>query len=106
MGALAGTPVSLFELPDSALITIDIDPYTGLLWNSNCRGRQTVRMLRQLAPSSYCPPRPPPPPKIEAKPSPSPSEEPSPSPKEAKEDPSPTPVESPEPEQPPEPSPA
>jgi 1A family penicillin-binding protein len=56
--ALAGTPPASFQLPGSDLITIDIDPYTGALWNPSCRGRQTIQILRQMAPSHACPPRP------------------------------------------------
>ncbi|MGH2811174.1 MAG: transglycosylase domain-containing protein [Actinomycetota bacterium] len=104
--ALAGKPVSLFELPESDLITVDIDPYSGLLWNPYCAGRQTVQVLKQLAPTYTCPSPPPAPPDPSPaasptprssplpKPSPSPDSEPEPSPSpsgSAKPKPSPSP---------------
>ena len=57
--ALADRPISQFALPASDMITIDIDPATGWLWNEFCSGRQTVQVLRQLAPTAGCPSPPP-----------------------------------------------
>ncbi|MCA1840351.1 MAG: PBP1A family penicillin-binding protein [Actinobacteria bacterium] len=53
--ALSGTPAQDFQIPTSDLITIDIDPNTGLLAGPYCLSRQTVTMLRQLAPTITCP---------------------------------------------------
>ena len=105
-----GKPVKRFELPKSELVTLLIDPVTGLLAAPWCPG-EPRKMLRQLAPTSYCPqPPPPPPPTIPALPtptstgrgdrdgkdgkddaeaSPSPGKEASPSPTPAKETPKP-----------------
>ena len=86
--SLADTPPTEFPLPQSDLITIDIDPVTGLLAGPYCGGRETVQMLRQLAPTETCPsPSPQPEPSMSVtstvEPSPSagatPSSEPSPS---------------------------
>jgi membrane carboxypeptidase/penicillin-binding protein len=82
--SLAGTPVKDFELPQSDLIRIAIDPVSGLLSAPWC-GRKLRTMLRQLAPTEYCPqPLP--------EPSPTPSPTPSPSGKKGKpgQEPSPT----------------
>ncbi|HVE76779.1 MAG TPA: PBP1A family penicillin-binding protein [Actinomycetota bacterium] len=103
--ALDGKPVTDFQIPESELVTVDIDPLTGLLAGPFCSGRQTVQMLRQLVPRETCPgtaqpvqphvvtatmsPQPPPPegsppPPQESPPpdpGPSPSSEPAPSPK-------------------------
>ena len=98
--ALDGKPVLLFELPKSDLITIDIDPYTGLLWSPNCSGRQTVQILRQLAPTETCPepPPPPPPPAPAASATPSPTAaEPSPGGSTPSPEPSPEPTVAPSP---------
>lgn len=57
--ALEGTPITNFEPPRSDMITIDIDPATGLLWNEFCGGRQTIQVLRQLAQTVGCPSPPP-----------------------------------------------
>ena len=59
--ALRGTPVKRFKLPKSELVTVLIDPVTGLLAAPWCPGEPRT-MLRQLAPTSYCPQPPPPPP--------------------------------------------
>ncbi|MFN2390054.1 MAG: transglycosylase domain-containing protein [Actinomycetota bacterium] len=67
--ALAGAEVQGFELPKSDLITLEIDPDTGLLAAPWCPGKLRT-MLRQLAPSEYCPP-PPPAPTVTVSPSPS-----------------------------------
>lgn len=90
--ALEGRPALAFDLPTSDLITVDIDPGTGLLAGPNCAGRQTAVMLRQLAPSSTCAPIP------TTSPSPAVSDSPSPTP-------SPTPSPEPSPTSSPEPSP-
>ena len=57
--ALAGKPPLPFELPASDVITVHIDPVTGLLAGPYCSGSQEVRMLRQLAPTQTCPSPPP-----------------------------------------------
>jgi penicillin-binding protein 1A len=97
--ALEGEPVKKFELPTGDLVTVEIDPTTGLLAAPWCPGRPK-RMLRQLAPTEYCPP--PPSPAVETPgPTPSPTDggkkkaEPSPSPKptgDGKSEPSPSPT--------------
>ena len=56
--ALRGEPVRRFKLPKSDLITILIDPVTGLLAAPWCPGEPQT-MLRQLVPTTYCPPPPP-----------------------------------------------
>jgi penicillin-binding protein 1A len=102
--ALEGVPVKEFELPTSDLVTVEIDPDTGLLAAPWCPGKPR-RMLRQLAPTEYCPPPPSPVPtpapsptesgKDKAEPSPSPDGERSPSPKptgDGKSRPSPSPT--------------
>lgn len=72
--ALRGTPVKRFRLPEGDMVTLLIDPVTGLLAAPWCPG-EPRRMLRQLAPTSYCPqPPPPPPPTIPALPTPTPTE--------------------------------
>jgi len=83
--ALADKPALNFELPTSDLVEIDIDPRTGLLAGPYCSGRQTVQMLRQLAPTTSCAkppdPTPAPPPStpsstVTPEPSPSPTQPP------------------------------
>ena len=64
--ALAGTPAKPFRIPKTELVTVQIDPKTGLLANEWCPGKPKT-MLRQLAPREYCPAPPP-------EPVPSPSE--------------------------------
>ncbi len=98
--ALEGKPVQKFELPTGDLVTIEIDPITGLLAAPWCPGKPK-RMLRQLAPTEYCPP--PPSPAVETPaPTPSPTDagrnkaEPSPSP-DQKQSPSPKPKSEPNP---------
>ena len=49
-----GLPVRRFTLPRSELVTVDIDPITGLLAAPWCPGER-VTMLRQLAPVEVCP---------------------------------------------------
>jgi 1A family penicillin-binding protein len=108
--ALRGEPLRNFVLPRSELVTVEIDPKTGLLAASWCPGKKKT-MLRQLAPISTCPlPEPvasPAPPS----PSPSPSATEKPSKKkggsqEPGGEPSPAPSKSPKPKASPSPSPA
>jgi penicillin-binding protein 1A len=105
--SLAGTPVKDFVLPKSDLIRVAIDPASGLLSAPWC-GRKLRTMLRQLAPTEYCPQPPPPDPSPTATPKPSPSPsgkkgkpggEPSPtsSPKDGKPGPDASPSDSPKP---------
>jgi 1A family penicillin-binding protein len=87
-----GVPVHSFDVPERDLITVEIDPQSRLLAASWCPGK-AKRMLRQLAPTEYCPepaPEPTPTPTV----APTPSSTPTPSPK-AKPSPMPTPQESP-----------
>lgn len=65
-----GLPVKDFELPRHELETVIINPKTGLLAASWCKGKEQL-MLRQLVPTDYCP-KPPP------KPDPTPTFTPSP----------------------------
>jgi 1A family penicillin-binding protein len=67
--ALAGEPVRDFVLPEGELVTVSIDPASGLLAAPWCEG-EPREMLRQLVPTEYCPP-----PAPEPTPSPSPSPE-------------------------------
>ncbi len=60
LAAHAGLPVKRFKLPKSDLITVMIDPVSGLLAADWCPGEPKT-MLRQLAPTTYLPPPPPPP---------------------------------------------
>jgi hypothetical protein len=55
LAAMAGKPVREFRIPNSAMITVMIDPVTGLLAAPWCPG-EPQRMLRELAPRQYCPP--------------------------------------------------
>lgn len=58
--AMQGRPVLDFALPRSDMISIDIDPATGLVFGPYCQGPpQRVEMLRQLAPTTTCPSPPP-----------------------------------------------
>lgn len=52
--ALKGVPPRPFKIPRSELVTVEIDPVTGLLAAPWCPGHKTT-MLRQLAPVEYCP---------------------------------------------------
>jgi penicillin-binding protein 1A len=52
--AHAGLPVKNFEIPAGDIITVSIDPKTGLLAAPWCKGVPR-RMLRQLAPTEFCP---------------------------------------------------
>ncbi len=99
--ALADSPVQRFKIPQNELVTVLIDPATGLLAASWCEGEERT-MLRQLVPTEYCPVPPPPEPEPSPSPSASPSRgaKPSPSPSEGgKGKPSPTPSPSPSPSQ-------
>jgi penicillin-binding protein 1A len=82
--ALAGTAPERFQIPERELIRVSIDPVSGLLAAPWCEGVERT-MLRQLAPTEYCPQPPPP------EPSPLPSPSVSGSPKDAKGDPTPSP---------------
>jgi membrane peptidoglycan carboxypeptidase len=84
--AHAGLPVKDFTLPRQELVTVEIDPESGLLAAPWCPGKEKT-MLRQLVPTEQCPIPPPP------EPTPSPS----PSPKKEVEDKKPSPSPSPEP---------
>lgn len=53
-----GLPMKRFKLPQSDLVTVSIDPITGLLAAPWCPGELRT-MLRQLTPTEYCPPPPP-----------------------------------------------
>jgi penicillin-binding protein 1A len=64
--AHAGMPVEFFTLPRRDMVTVMINPATGLLAAPWCRG-EPQRMLRQLAPTQYCPQP------VEPSPTPSPS---------------------------------
>jgi penicillin-binding protein 1A len=68
--AHAPWPVKDFRLPTNDLVTVEIDPATGLLAAPWCPGVEK-EMLEQLAPTEYCPA--PPSPSPEAAPSPEPS---------------------------------
>ena len=52
--ALADEPVRDFVLPEGELVTVLIDPATGLLAAPWCEG-EPRQMLRQLVPTAYCP---------------------------------------------------
>ena len=52
--ALQGVPPRPFTLPRSDVVVVEIDPVTGLLAAPWCPGERQ-RMLRQLAPTEYCP---------------------------------------------------
>ncbi len=74
LDAHRGLPIKRFRLPESDLVTVLIDPASGLLAASWCPGKPKT-MLRQLAPTEYCPlPPPPPVPTVSPEPIPSPSE--------------------------------
>jgi penicillin-binding protein 1A len=70
--AHVGVPVRQFVIPAGELITVSIDPKTGLLAAPWCKGERR-RILRQLVPTEYCPE-----PVPEPVPSPSPTVSPSP----------------------------
>ena len=52
--ALAGEPPKPFRIPRAELVTVEIDPKSGLLAAEWCPGKPKT-MLRQLAPTQYCP---------------------------------------------------
>jgi 1A family penicillin-binding protein len=52
--ALAGIPPKPFRIPRTELVTVRIDPKTGLLANEWCPGKPKT-MLRQLVPTQSCP---------------------------------------------------
>ena len=52
--ALAGEPAKAFRIPKAELVTVEIDPKSGLLAATWCPGKPKT-MLRQLAPTQYCP---------------------------------------------------
>jgi len=86
--ALKDTPKQIFRLPEEDMITIEIDPETGLLAADWCPGEART-MLKQLAPREVCPA---PTPTITATPSPvGPSPEVSPSGSASGATPSPSP---------------
>jgi len=92
-------PVRRFKLPQSDVVTVSIDPITGLLAAPWCPGEPKT-MLRQLVPTEYCPPPPPPPvPTVPALPTPTPTG------KNGR-SPEPTPTDSGRPNATPEPSPS
>jgi 1A family penicillin-binding protein len=66
--ALRGIPPRPFKIPRSELVRVEIDPITGLLAAPWCPG-EMMTMLRQLAPTEYCPP----PVIVTASPAPSPT---------------------------------
>lgn len=96
-----GIPAHRFGVPERALITVAIDPRSGLLAAPWCPGKAR-RMLRQLAPTEYCPQ--PPPEEPESTPAPTPTASPSPRPA-ASPTPKPTPKPKPKPTPSPSPSP-
>ena len=81
LAAHEGVPVKDFELPREELVTVAINPKSGLLAAPWCESKEKV-MLRQLVPTEQCPMPPPPEPSPSPSPTPSPdrSKEPSPSP--------------------------
>jgi penicillin-binding protein 1A len=89
--ALAGRKVLDFRVPEGELVTVEIDPETGLLAAPWCPGREET-MLRALAPTQTCPAPEPPVPAVTPVPSPSPTPTPSESPTpEASSSPRPSP---------------
>jgi len=72
LAAHQGLPVERFKLPDSAYVTIEIDPVSGLRSAPWCPGEKR-RILRELVPLEFCPPPPPPEPTPFPTPTPSPS---------------------------------
>jgi membrane peptidoglycan carboxypeptidase len=69
LDALLGTPVKRFKVPEVDLVTVLIDPKTGLLAATWCPGEPKT-MLKQVVPTQTCPA---PPPEPEVTPSPSPT---------------------------------
>ena len=56
--ALANVPPTDFDLQPTDVVTVKIDPRSGLLATKGCRGEKR-RMLRQFVPTVTCPPTPP-----------------------------------------------
>lgn len=54
VAAHEGVPISYFTAPRSEFVIVEIDPKSGLLAAPWCPGHPE-RMLRQLAPTEYCP---------------------------------------------------
>lgn len=54
LAAHRGLPVLDFEIPEEALVTVRIDPKSGLLAAPWCPGKNET-MLRELVPLQYCP---------------------------------------------------
>ncbi|HEX2196992.1 MAG TPA: PBP1A family penicillin-binding protein [Actinomycetota bacterium] len=54
LSALADVPPRPFRIPKHELVTVEIDPESGLLAAEWCPGKEKT-MLRQLAPTQYCP---------------------------------------------------
>ena len=54
--ALSNVPPTDFNLPREEIVTVKIDPETGLLAAKWCKGTEQ-RMLRQFVPTVSCPPR-------------------------------------------------
>ena len=59
--ALSNVPPTDFDLPKDEIVTVKIDPNTGLLAEKWCKGIEQ-RLLRQYVPTVSCPPPPPRPP--------------------------------------------
>lgn len=55
LDALDGKPPRGFTIPRSEIVTVKIDPETGLLAGEWCKGKKQ-RMLRQFVPNTTCPP--------------------------------------------------
>ena len=89
--AHSGLPVKDFELPREELVTVQIDPRTGLLAAPWC-GSKEKTMLRQLVPTEQCPLPPPPEPTPSPSPTPQDDED---EDKDKKPSPSPEPSENP-----------
>ena len=54
LDALSNLPPRRFKVPKSDVVVVEIDPVTGLLAAPWCPGERQ-KMLRQLAPTQYCP---------------------------------------------------
>jgi penicillin-binding protein 1A len=53
--ALAGAPIRDFTVPEGQLVTVEVDPESGLRAAPWCPGEPEI-MLRELVPEQYCPP--------------------------------------------------
>jgi penicillin-binding protein 1A len=91
--ALAGRPVQQFQRPRSDLVTVRIDPVSGLLAAPWCAGKPKT-MLRQEVPTETCP-QPPPSPQPTVTTTPTPSASPSVRPTQRPPKPTPAPTRSP-----------